>query len=120
MSVVQWDIIQNKMLAGHTRDGQNILTIQSEGMSCIKTKHWSAKTAAKNSSSQPANRNFTHPEVSRTSPRDVKLAVTQERTQTSHKESFSQLPALTAARKLKFLSSPVTTDQFIAAIVSQQ
>jgi hypothetical protein len=59
-------------------------------------------------------------EASRTSPRDARAAVTQERTLHVPQENFSQQHVQNAAVKQKFLSSPATTDLYIAAHATQQ
>ena len=87
---------------------------------CTKTRHWFVKIAKTSLFSLPRNRSFTLQKVSRTSPRDVRLAVTQERTLKDLRGNTLQLLAQDAARKQEFLSSPPATDLFIAAIASQQ
>ena len=49
------------------------------------------------------------------SPRDARLAVTQERMLVELKELCIQLPVLPAAVRLRFLLSPRKAEQFIAA-----
>ena len=57
--------------------------------------------------------------ASRTSPRDASPAVTLRRTLQEVPENSSPLLALTVARKLRFPSSPLTTDLFTAASATQ-
>ena len=52
---------------------------ENRGMSCITTKHWSAKIADRNSFSLQESRNFTQRRVLRTSPFVARLAATSAR-----------------------------------------
>ena len=75
---------------------------------------------ARNSYLLQVSRNSTLKEASRTSPRDARLAVTQERTQLRLRENSLPPLALIAEKKLRFLSSPATTDRSTAASATRQ
>ena len=59
-------------------------------------------------------------EDSRTNLRDAKIAATQEKTQGNPRKKCTSQHAQVVDKKRKFRSSPVLTDPFIAANVSQK
>ena len=93
---------------------------KSEVVSCIKTKPFNAKTADKTLFLRSENRNFMLKEDSRTNLRDAKIAATQEKARGNPKKKCMSRHARNAAAKRKFRSSPVRTDLFTAANVSQK
>ena len=91
---------------------------ENRGMSCITTKHWSAKIADRNSLSLPESRNFTLRRVLRTSPFAAKLAVTSAKLREAKVDPSARcmmLFAQAAEILARFLSSPVRIALYIAA-----
>ena len=91
-------------------------------MSCITTKHWSAKIADKNSLLLPEGRNFMPRRVLRTSPFVAKLAATSVRQREARVSpsarcmmQFAQAAEILA----RFLSSPVRIALYTAASASR-
>ena len=91
---------------------------ENRGMSCITTKHWSAKIADRNSLLLPESRNFTRRRDLRTSPFVAKLAVTSARQREAREDpsarcmmQFAQAVEILA----RFLSSPVRIALYTAA-----
>ena len=97
---------------------RNIFHLKERVKSCTKTRLWFARSAVRSSCSPPVSRSSMLSAASRTSPSAARLAVTLARTLPVAPVSSSPLPALVAAARRRFPSSPSPTVPCTAASAS--
>jgi len=92
------------------------------GISCTKTRPWSARIADKNSLLLPVSRNFMLKKALPTNPSAARHAEMHARllpVKTVELAVCMTLYALSAARSVRFLLSPTMTVRYIAATASR-